>query len=133
MARSYYNKIYKVGTSNVPDPGVQVALYTRETDQKVAQFVTNSSGEYAFYDVTPGDYRVKIFGSSHTPNEFFDIQISGDAVQIEDLIFIQTPTLSVSEVGDGFYDASGNQYSRGQFVINNIKAQKGALSQILVY
>ena len=144
---SYSGVVYKVGTTNLPDPGVQVAVYNETTGEKAGQIISDHLGRYNFSGLLNGTYRIRFYGSSHNPDteSFIFTVYDPDQIVIPDAIALPLVSigagvvLNVSESGDflagnlKFSNPSVASISGSNIdVVANSDGTQGVITQISV-
>jgi len=138
---SYSGVVYKVSGSGEPDPGVQVALYNESTGAKSGQQISSLLGQYSFSGLLNGTYRVRYYGSYHSPDteSFIFTVYDPNQVVIPDTVALPLAiigsgsTLNVSESGN-FLDGNINfsNPSVANISGSNIDVTQGTVTQISI-
>ena len=142
---SYSGVVYKVGTTNLPDPGVQVAVYNETTGEKAGQIISDHLGRYNFSGLLNGTYRIRFYGSSHNPDteSFIFTVYDPDQIVIPDAVTLPLVTidssvkLNVSESG-GFLDGNvafsnpsvASVTASNIDILTNADGTKGAIASV---
>ena len=108
-------------------PGVAVRLYT--SSGKVRATTTDKLGEYSFSSLSANNYQIRFFGEGFDEDDYINFTITGPGGELEPVVFLGTPLLTVAEVGYD-YEQQG-EISAAQATLANLECT-GKIVQVVI-